>query len=338
MLVVTPPTISVVLPFRNGASTLTDAIESIRAQTFADWELLLYDDGSEDDAPAIAKDFVARDSRIRIAGSGRVGIVAALQRACAEARGEFIARMDGDDISHALRFERQLALMRGNETVALCGCHVEAIGAELGEGGARYYDWINSLSDAEDIDREMFVECPIAHPTFFMRRAAFEAAGGYQDHGWAEDYDLALRLWARGARFANAPEPLLQWRNAATRLSLTDPRYSLERFRSLKRHYIEAYILPNMGIRRFVQWGAGEVGKRWLREWRNVRPEAVVDIHPRKISTKIHGYRVIAMDDLPPPGKVFILIAVGAPGARDEIRAWLGPRGYREVADYRFIA
>lgn len=332
------PTISVLLPFRNGGSTLGSAIESIRAQTYSDWELLLYDDGSEDDAQGIAKDFVVRDSRVRIVGSERVGIVVALQRACDDARGEFVARMDGDDISHTTRFERQLAVMRGDRTIALCGCHVEAIGAELGEGGTRYYEWINSLTDAEDIDREMFVECPIAHPTFFMRRTTFEMAGGYQDNGWAEDYDLVLRLWAQGARFAMVPEALLRWRNSATRLSLTDSRYSLENFRALKRRYIEAHVLEKMGNRRFVQWGAGDVGKRWLREWKKVRPEAVVDIHPRKIKTKIHGYSVIAMSELPPPGEVFILIAVGAPGARDEIRAWLGPRGYREVTDYRFIA
>lgn len=318
--------------------TLGAAIESIRAQTCTDWELLLFDDASEDDAFAVANDFTMIDSRIRIIARERVGIVAALQRLSAEARGEFVARMDGDDVSHPTRFERQLALLRGDESIALCGCFVEAVGTELGEGGARYYEWINSLTSPEDIDREMFVECPIAHPTFFMRRYVFEAAGGYQDRGWAEDYDLMLRLWGCGARFANVAEPLLQWRNEATRLSLTDSRYSLEQFRRLKRHYIEAYILPNIGSRRFVQWGAGEVGKRWLREWGRVRPEAVVDIHPRKINTKIHGYPVIAMEELPAPGKVYILIAVGAPGARDEIRAWLMPRGYREVLDYRFIA
>ncbi|MCC6794312.1 MAG: glycosyltransferase [Candidatus Hydrogenedentes bacterium] len=333
-----PPTISVLLPFRNGASTLAAAIESICAQTCTEWELLLFDDGSEDDADAVAADFAARDARIRVVARERVGIVAALQRLSSEARGEFIARMDGDDVSRPARFERQLALLRGDESIALCGCLVEGIGAELREGGARYYEWINSLSAPKDIEREMFVECPIAHPTFLMRRSEFEAAGGYQEHGWAEDYDLVLRLWGRGARMANVAEPLLQWRNAATRLSMTDARYSLEQFRRLKRHYIEEHVLPNIGNRRFVQWGAGEVGKRWLREWGSVRPEGVVDIHPRKIGTKIHGYRVIAMDELPLPGDVYILIAVGAPGAREEIRAWLIPRGYREVNDYRFIA
>ncbi|MBM3290538.1 MAG: glycosyl transferase, partial [Candidatus Hydrogenedentes bacterium] len=248
------------------------------------------------------------------------------------------ARMDADDVSYPTRFEKQLALMRGADRPALCGCLVRATGADLGEGGARYHTWIDSLVDHAAIDREIFVECPIAHPTFFVRRDAFLDVGGYEDHGWAEDYDLVLRLWRAGARFAKVPEILLDWRNAPARLSLTDPRYSLERFRALKQHYLEQTVLREPGTRPFVQWGAGEVGKRWLREWRAVRPVSVVDIHPRKVGTRIHGYRVIAPADLPPPSGVYLLIAVGAPGARDEIRAWLATRGFREIDDYRFIA
>lgn len=334
----TAPAISVVLPFRNAAATLDTAIASIRDQTVADWELLLYDDGSEDASFGVAAGIAAQDARVRIVGRERCGIVAALQRACGEARGEFIARMDADDIAYPARFERQLALMRSADAPGLCGCLVRATGADLGEGGRRYHDWIDSLTDHDAMVRELFVECPIAHPTFFMRRDLFDAVGGYEDRGWAEDYDLVLRLWQAGARFAKVPEVLLDWRHAPGRLSLTDSRYSLERFRALKRHYLESSVLRDVGTRAFVQWGAGEVGKCWLREWGEIRPELAVDIHPRKIGTRIHGFPVIAPDDLPPPGAVYILVAVGAPGARDEIRAWLTPRGYRETEDYRFIA
>jgi hypothetical protein len=215
---------------------------------------------------------------------------------------------------------------------------VNSFGTDLGKGGHRYHEWLNALVDHESIAREIFVECPIAHPTFFLRRSVLNDIGGYSDRGWAEDYDLVLRLWNSGARFAKAPEVLLDWRNTPARLSQTDVRYSLDRFRALKRHYLETTVLRQLGPRRFFQWGAGEVGKRWLREWDAPRPVAVVDIHPRKIGTRIHRVPVIGPDDLPPPGESYILIAVGAPGAREEIRAWLDPRGYRECVDYRFIA
>lgn len=330
--------VSVVLPFHNAAETLRAAIDSIRAQSFTDWELLLYDDGSEDGSSVIAEDCARTDARMRIVGRERTGIVGALRRSCAEARGEFIARMDADDISHATRLERQLALLEGDAAVVLSGCLVRATGTALGEGGQRYYEWINSLVDPDAIAREMFVECPVAHPTFFMRRNVFERVGGYEDRGWAEDYDLVLRMWQAGARLAKVPEVLLEWRHAPGRLSQTDSRYSLERFQAMKRHYLEATELRGLGARDFVQWGAGEVGKRWLRAWRTLKPKVVVDIHPRKIGTRIHGYHVIAPDDLPPPGLVYVLVAVGAPGARDEIRQWFAPRGYVELRDYRFVA
>ncbi len=87
----------------------------------------------------------------------------------------------------------------------------------------------------------------------------------------------------------------------------------------------------------FYQWGAGEVGKKWLREWQP-KPLAVVDINPRKIGRLIHDVPVIAPEELPPPGRAFVVIAVGAPGARNVIREWLTPRGYEEPRDFLFLA
>lgn len=335
------PVISVVMPFYNASATLRSAIESILGQSFTDFELLLYDDGSTDTSRRIADEIAGADPRVQLLGGERVGIVGALQRLCAQARGAYLARMDADDAAHPDRLAQQLARIQRDPAIGLCGCLVVPSGDALKAGGARYYHWVNGLTDHSAIVRELFVECPIVHPTFFMDRRAFERVGGYRESDWPEDYDLIFRLWISGARFAKVSLPLLEWRNAPNRLSLTDPRYSLTRFRALKRHYLMRSLLDGIArgtdTRTFIQWGAGEVGKRWLREW-ELRPNAVVDIHPRKIGARIHQVPVIAPDDLPPPGAVLILVAVGAPGARDEIRAWLTPRGYRETADYWFIA
>jgi hypothetical protein len=169
-----------------------------------------------------------------------------------------------------------------------------------------------------------------------MRRTAYEAVGGYQDHGWPEDYDLVMRLWRAGKRLGKVPEVLLDWHTGNGRLSVTDPRYSEASFRALKRHYLFETYLKGRPI--FHQWWAGEVGKRWLREWTGPKPFVVIDIHPRKIGRKIHGYRVISPEQLPPPGTTFVVIAVGTPGARDEIRDWLHLHGFRELKDYLFLA
>lgn len=330
------PAVSVVLPCFNAAGALPAALKSIRAQTWEDWELLVYDDGSTDESCAIVADFAAKDPRIRLLSSRHAGIVAALQQACAEVRGTFIARMDADDTAYPDRLAKQVSLMNRTPDLALCGARIAMTGPNIRSGRQRYETWVNGLITHEDIVRELFVECPVPHPTFMIRRDAFIEVGGYQDHWWPEDYDLCMRLFMAGKRFGKVAEVLLAWHNSPRRLSTVNERYSPDRFRALKQHYLfQTYL---RGTRRFYQWGAGEVGKTWLRAWADRRPQAVIDISPRKIGRTIHGVQVIAPDALPPPGTALVLIAVGAPGARDEIRAWLGPRGYTEQEDYLFIA
>ena len=325
------------MPCHNAAAHLRVAVDSIRGQTVTDWELIAVDDGSVDDTALILDEFARQDHRIRVLRHGHEGIVDALTAAAGVARAPMLARMDADDISLPARLERQLALLEAHPAVALCGTRVEMIGDDIGEGRLRYRDWLNAIESHEDVWREAFIECPVAHPAFCMRREAFEAVGGYRDHGWAEDYDLVFRLLAAGHAIANVPEVLVHWRESGQRLSMRDPRYNEANFRACKRHYLQSLYLGPDGPPLY-QWGAGEVGKRWMREPGAFPIEAVVDIHPRKIGTNIHGVRVIAPEDLPPPGECRILAAVGAPGARQSIRDWLNPRGYRETIDYRFIA
>ncbi len=331
----TPP-VSVLMPCYNAAERLSESIQSIRDQTFTDWELLVVDDGSTDRTLEVARRHAEQDPRVRVIASEHVGIVRALQQASVEARGTFFARMDADDVALPERFERQLALMADHPEVALCGTGVEMTGPGVGEGRLRYQAWLNRMVDHDTIVRELFVECPVAHPAFLMRRADFDEVGGYRDPGWAEDYDLCMRLFLAGKRLGNVPDRLLEWRNSDDRLSMRDARYGLDRFRALKRHYLFRSYLG--GNRRFYQWGAGEVGKVWLREWEEAKPELVIDINPRKIGQTIHGVPVVAPEEVPEPEELFGIVAVGAPGARDEIRACYAPLGHEETRDFLFVA
>lgn len=330
------PRVSVVLPFHNERETLDVAIESIRGQTFEDWELILVDDGSDDGSTEAACAHAARDERIQYIGLSHGGIVNALVAGCNTVRGEFIARMDADDVSAPDRLAGQLRFMETHPEIVLCGAHVRMVGPRIGIGRRRYERWINSLKTCDAIMRDLFVECPIAHPTFMMRTAGYRVVGGYEDRGWPEDYDLIMRLMLAGERFGKAPGVLLDWHERPERLSMTSRRYAPLAFRKLKRHYLMQTHLAEGKV--FFQWGAGKTGKPWLRAWTNPKPEAVVDINERKIGTEIHGVKVIRPEDLPPPGALKILVAVGAPGARAEIRSWLNPRGYVELTDYLFIA
>lgn len=324
------------MPAWNAAATLPAAVDSIRSQTFQDWELLVVDDGSTDESGETADRLAREDARIRTLHTPHRGIVAALNTAAEAARGRLLARMDADDLSLPHRLEAQHALVEADPGIGLCGGIVRITGDQAGSGTRRYEAWVNGLLTHEDIVREILVECPVPHPTFLMPKALFEELGGYRDCGWPEDYDLVLRVWRAGRRFAKPSVPVLEWRDHGRRLSRSDPRYAEAAFRRCKRHYLAKS--GGADGRRFFQWGAGEVGKRWLREWEAFRPEAVVDINPRKIGRTIHGTPVIAPENLPPPGNVFIVAAVGTPGARDDIRGTLFPRGYTEGRDFLFLA
>ena len=152
--------------------------------------------------------------------------------------------MDADDVAEPRRLELQLDLLRRDPELVGCGCRVEYFPeGEVRDGARRYERWINSLIRPEDIERDLFVECPLAHPSFFLRSEAVRVVGGYRDPGWPEDYDLVMRLWRAGHRFGSVPEVLLRWRERPDRLSRTDPRYSPEAFRRCKVHYLKRTLL-----------------------------------------------------------------------------------------------
>jgi glycosyltransferase involved in cell wall biosynthesis len=330
------PAVSIILPFYNTEATLETAVLSIRDQSFPDWELIVFNDGSTDGGLYIAQGMAKQDPRIQVIDETHRGIVTSLQQASSMARGEFIARMDADDIAHPDRIAAQVNLLQDNPAMGLCGTQINMTGENIGSGRRRYERWINNQLSHEDMIRELFVECPIPHPTFMMRRSDLEHIDGYQERGWPEDYDLVMRMWRAGFKLGKVALPLLDWFHSNTRHSMTHPRYEEASFRALKRHYLlQTYLRAQ---RPFYQWGAGEVGKRWLREWETHRPQAVVDINPRKIGAVIHGVPVIPPEDLPQKGEAFILCMVGAPGARADIRSWFAQHGYEELRDYLFCA
>lgn len=341
--IVTPgdadPLVSVLLPVRDGAAHLEEALESLLVQTLEEIEIVVVDDGSTDATPAILEELRSRDSRVRIHRQPATGIVAALERARAMARGGYLARMDADDVSHPERLERQLAFMRTRPDLAGCGTLVEYVPRGRVKAGARRYErWINRRVEPDEIAAHVFVECPVPHPTFFLRRDAVDAVGGYRDRGWPEDYDLVLRLWEAGGRWGKVPEVLLRWRESAGRLSRVDEAYGADAFRRCKVHFLRRTLLaPRRGA---VLWGAGPTGKAMGRELLRQGGTLLgwVDLDPRKIGQEIHGAPVTGPDGAARHADALHLCAVGQPGARDEIRDELRAMGLREMEDFAAVA
>ena len=331
------PRVSILLPCRDAKATLNEAVQSLVAQTFPHFEVVAVDDGSTDSTANSLSAWARRDSRVRVFHTEAQGIVAALNTAASAAQGELLARMDADDIAAPDRLEKQVTLLDATDTLAACGTQVRYFPRGVVRDGARRYeDWVNSITTPEDIERDLFVECPLPHPTLLMRRDAFERVGAYCEAGWPEDYDLVLRLWQAGYRLGKVAEPLLAWREGPDRLSRTDPRYSEAAFRCCKVTYLKNRIQG----RRVVICGSGPVGKAFALELQKQDHlvAAFLDLDPRKIGQTIHGAPVEEQTRIDEYRDAYFLAAVGSPEARSEIRSYLSKAGLREVEDFCAVA
>ena len=207
------PLVTVVMTVFNGQPYLEAALQSIRSQTFCDYECVVVDDGSTDDTLAILQRWAEDDARLRILSRPNTGIVGALNDGLAAATGQFIARMDADDRCDPQRFELQVKRMVEEESLVALGSSAVAIDPEGRRLG------VAPVPLAHDDIEECHlrgISC-IYHPAAMIRRSAIERVGGYRHLCPAEDYDLWLRLGEVG-QLANLPEPLFIWRRTVNGL------------------------------------------------------------------------------------------------------------------------
>lgn len=325
------PLVSVLLPVKDAASTLPECLESLRAQSLRDHEVVAVDDGSVDGSAALLDRAAARDPRLRVLPSRAPGLVAALNTGLLAARGLFLARMDADDVAHEERLRLQAEAMGHDSGPDILGSRVTVLGGTLNAGMRAYVEWSNGLIGDAAIRRDLFVESPLVHPSVMMRARVLRVLGGYRPYDGPEDYDLWLRAAAAGASFGKLEAPLLLWRDGPARLTRTDPRYAPDRFRARK---LEALLEGPLAGREVVVWGAGQIGKAWARALgeRGVRVRAFVEVDPRKLGQRIHGAPVVDVASGSALGGAVHLAAVGQRGARERIRSEARKHGLADAA------
>lgn len=333
------PTVSVVLPVRDGEAHVEECMASIRGQTIDSWELVVVDDGSTDGTPDILDRFARSDPRIRVFHRPARGVAAASNEGFQEAQAPLAARMDSDDVALPMRLELQVRCAESHRDWSVIGCGVECFPLEGRTDGMRMYEsWLNGLVAPEDIANEIFVESPLPNPGILFRRNAFLASGGYRDGPFPEDYDLLLRMHRAGHTMGKVPEVLLRWRDSAGRLTRNDPRYSRNSFRRIKAHH----VARSFASRGEVQvWGAGREGRLWRAALaRNgVRVVRFFDIDPKKVGRVLGGGApVLHWRELPDHRGIPLLCAVAVWGARADIRASLHGMDFIEGEDYLFVA
>lgn len=332
---------SFLLPFRDEAPTLEAAVRSLQAQRERAWEAVLVDDGSTDGSGAIAEALAATDPRLRVLHlRGGAGLPAALNAGLAACRAPLVARMDADDIASPERLARQLDLLATEDRLAVVDGQVRFFRdeGEVPEGMRAYEAWINGVLTPADFERELLVESPVVHPAATFRLAVVQELGGYRGGDFPEDYDLWSRLALAGHALAKVPAVLVHMRDRPRRLTRTHPAYGPEAFRRVRQRHLEATLAREA---RVVVWGAAKSGKPWLR-WLRERGQPLpfaIDIDPRRIGNTRQGVPVLAPDALARRRADYdlVLVAVGARGARAEIRAHLAALGLREPAEARFV-
>lgn len=328
------PRVSVLLPVRDCAAWLSVCLRSIARQTLTDFECVIVDDGSRDGSLELASAFAAADARFRVFPTPRRGLVPALNEGLPRCRAPVVARMDADDWMHRERLSAQLAALDADPSLAALGCHVRLFPREdLAEGMRSYEHWLSGIRCPRDVQREAFVECPVAHPTLVIRTPLLRELG-YRERGWPEDYDLLHRLLARGERVGVLPRRLLGWRQREGRLSRTHPAYSIERFTACKAHFLVEGFLA--GSERYVLWGYGGTGRTLHRALRahGRRPTAIVELHPGRLGNRIHGAPVLPPDALADRREEPIVVSVAGAEPRARIRAALERMDFIETRDY----
>jgi hypothetical protein len=166
-----------------------------------------------------------------------------------------------------------------------------------------------------------------------FRRQQVLAIGGYRDMGWAEDYDLWLRLAAAGTKFASLPEVLFYWRDRPERATRTMAEYAADAFRCCKVHHLRQGFLRDAAAVTLI--GAGIEGRAWRRTLLDagIAVARWVDLDPRKVGRLLHGAPVVAADTVT-PGSGPMLVTIGTRGTRPQVRRWAASRGLTEGVDY----
>lgn len=227
------PLVSVLMPIKGDCPYLSYAVQSVRIQSFGDWELVICKDLIDDTSSRYLADLVEMDIRVKVVDTVGLALPSALNKGLDECNGEFIARFDADDIMLPERLHNQVRFLKENSEYVVCGGQVVIIGENQKLAVASPYYNVNDRT----LKRKIDYKCPFPHPASTIRTRTLREALGYSaQYKYAEDYELWLRLSSLG-KFANLKKPVLAYRTYASQTSA--------RFRAETRLYMANALVEN---------------------------------------------------------------------------------------------
>ncbi|MCT4581322.1 MAG: glycosyltransferase [Flavobacteriales bacterium] len=254
--------VSIIMPYKNCEEFLQETLDSLINQTYLNWELIAVNDHSEDESFNLVQASLQNDHRIKNINNTGQGIIEALKTGYALAQGQYITRMDADDIctNEKIQQLKDTIDTHGPNTVAIGKVYYfKADGTAIGNGYLNYQNWINQLAEQQNSFSEIYKECPIPSPSWMLLRTTFDQIGAFNANIYPEDYELAFRMYKAKLKPVGTPNQVHHWRDYTTRTSRTHHHYKDNRFLSLKvQAFIDLDLKHNSPL---YLLGAGKKGK-----------------------------------------------------------------------------
>lgn len=321
--------LSIITPVKNSEKWLEECIRSAVQQEFTNWEWIWVDDHSTDHSRYLLQKWAEKDPRIHLFSNPGQGIVPALQKALAESKGQFITRMDADDLMPDGRLQKLVqALQHSPRGTVVSGLLAYFPEQDLSPGYRSYQNWLNTVALAQSFWKNLYRECVIASPNWMMRKTDLEKAGGFSGLEYPEDYDLVFRWFQNGFSIRAVPEVTLYWREHPQRTSRNSPHYSQEAFFQLK---VKRFVELSYRGKGVQIWGTGRKAKMAQSILEGFKIPVVVmglSKHPQKLHyTALRNYK-----------DPQLLIAVyPSEKEREELQLYLRSLGLQEGVDHWFL-
>lgn len=283
------PLVSIIMPVRNADPYLQDCLDSIFNQSYSNFELIVINDHSSDKSMEILLENKSRFNQVKILENEGEGIIEALNTGYEHINGEFVTRMDADDLMPSKKLELLLrALQNAGSNHVATGLVKYFKEGDLGDGYQKYEVWLNDLTKRAANFQDRYKECVIPSPSWMTSKEDFDRIGGFKTSRYPEDYDLAFRMFQGNLKVAGVNELCHLWRDHDRRASRNDSNYANNNFLDLKLHYF--LLLDYKTSFDLVLWGAGKKGKflaqRLVQE--GIPFKWICD-NPKKIGKHIYG-------------------------------------------------
>ena len=306
---------------RNGEAYLSECLDSILNQSIQDWELCVVNNQSSDATGKILEKYHLLDQRVNVVDyKGVSEIIPALRAAYKASSGDYITRMDADDLmpKEKLCFLRDELLKKGRGFVATGLVHYFS-NTELGDGYKKYETWLNELTQHSSNYSQIYKECVIPSPCWMVHHDDFEKCGAFSSDVYPEDYDLCFRFYENNMKVIGINEVLHYWRDYNNRNSRTDPNYADQLFFDLKLHYfLKVDHKVNLPL---IVWGAGRKGKLMAKKLIDLKLQFdwVTD-NPKKIGHNIYGIILKNVDLINYGKQAQVIVAISGEEQSNVIR------------------